>query len=515
MNSTIEYIRRLNQSSVTLQAEWLERLRDVDAGVDSPVATPEILLSDRSSLPKFSQGEYRTPITQVTSEKSALASGKADTSQLEQASAAPIATNRPTAATQITTAGPSSNQGSGTPPQLSGKRGAAVTKDASMATPWAAALPPTQDVPSSQPVNVQSSISNSHKAAGQDLASPSKTAIRTPLENPAVLADILRPTITPVGMTSGVKALHAQNSAPSSSQSSHVDLERAPKISAPSSPEPQEPPRQTTRQVIEMMGDFGLAGDAIYTADTLSCEEVCELMSDAVCLPGSGPSAESAHHRAPTGEKRIGKFSDDQRRERFRYDHSKRQKLVDSIVDQMVERFVVGSHATIVLVAANREIDIDGAASQIATCLATRRVGQVLLVDGNLKSRQLTSVLGLIGEKGVADAFLGAEEVQNMICRTDNPALHVIGAGTGDVTGQATEKALAAEIHQRLKQDFDYTIVSGGIAGDALADSWSSMADGVYLIVDMDESDRAATISTVEHFRRIGARIVGCIATRG
>ena len=90
----------------------------------------------------------------------------------------------------------------------------------------------------------------------------------------------------------------------------------------------------------------------------------------------------------------------------------------------------------------------------------------------------------------------------------------ILPAGRGKLDDATIDLPTASISNSCFKQQFDYTIIGGGCAGDSLTDSWASMVDGVYLLVDVDESDRERTREIVEYFRNIGARIVGCIATR-
>ncbi len=510
MNSTIEYIRKLNQASVTVQTEWLERLQNVDAGSETQLATPEIVLSQNSNIPKFSEGDFSPPVTAVRSDE-VSAQGKKN---LDECSGTIVTDTNSDAlgVTQIdsdftqyfTTVTESSlNQHIELiEEQIRGSLQQECTRETSLTEP-------ETGLPSSAPT-------------AEVVFSPNQNEIKKPglehrqseLDAPAVLADIVRPTIVPLDKTSTSDIVKNDVEFPvqlDSPQERGVQVEQELALPLAEAVEPEQDFECTeqSNEVVQLLADFGNSGGA--SSDTLTREEMTELFPN---LQTYEPVEEKPRETKTLEPSQFCAFPDDKRSERFTYANTQRQQLVDSIVDQIFERFRPGNHATIMLVAANREIDIDSVASRIATCLAVRDTGETVLVDGNLASRQLTALLGMAGKPGISNAFGDNVDIESLICGTDNEALKIISAGNFDVTDDHEDLLHANAVNQKLKSHFDYTIVSGGVAGDPLSDAWSREADGIYLIVDMDESDRAAAVAAVDYYRHLGARIVGCIATR-
>lgn len=515
MNSTIEYIRKLNQASVTVQAEWLARLQNVDAGLEARVAVPEIVLTKETAAPKFTSDEITPPVTMVNSN----AQGQGEPAQDLPGTHEAIVTSSIDALSALL------QDNEGEPFFRS------VTETAS---------PEEWEYVGSDEIVNESVTTDSVATTSQEIQSPNNREIKAPelnapldkapvkspglsrlnaeLETPAVLADIVRPTIIPTHGNSVTDETVASGSdtdqavvvdpvTPTENCGSDLPMasELEPLDTAVNlSVEPDD-----EEQLVQLLSDFGLAGGS--SNDTLTREEMTELFPN---LQTYEPVLDE-DDALPLGKEMLQcVFPDDKRGEHFTYEQTKRQALVDSIVDQIFERFQPGHHATIMLVAANREIDVDSAASRIATCLAGRETGETILVDGNLASRQLTALLGATNQPGITDAFGNQSEIQSTICNTDRNELKFIPAGVFEISEDYSDLTATNEVNQKLKSRFDYTIVSGGIAGDPLSDAWSRVADGIYLIVDMDESDRAATVATVDYFRKLGARIVGCIATR-
>lgn len=523
MNSTIEYIRQLNQSSVHLQADWLERLSHIDVGTDAQVATPEIVLTQRTEITELPYRDPQPPVTQVSHQPAA---SDMPGTPAEEPEVAPIQD----AATPIM---PESNPGDvhvistlGQMPQefcASISDTAFATTDGpvlpNIITPGSASIEmPILDaginpIPPLDNPKVEGTASAGVVSPIQDHLPVIKP--EAGLESPAILNDIVRPTIMPLRQRRGTDVIDPVSivenrmapEMPLPVQADHASQAEAVQEDALES----NPSAGVAPQLVEMLSDFGMKGDEIYNTDTLTQDEVSNL----VASPASGDEeTATTESTGPTGDaSRICCFPDDIRAERFHYEKTKRQRLVDSIVDQVVERFPGNTRPVIMLIGATREIDVDSAASRIATCMATRDIGDILLVDGNLESRQLTSVLSLNGRPGITDAFQKNVPVCDVITQTDHPRLKVVGTGTL-ADSSITDLSAATATSGSFKDDFGYTIVSGGIAGDTLTDTWSSVVDGIYLIVDMDQSDRNKTVETVDYFRHLGARIVGCIATR-
>jgi Mrp family chromosome partitioning ATPase len=516
MDSIIQYIRQLNQASVNVREEWLDRLRDIDAGADNQVVTPEIVMSRRSGIAQHGEAESALPVTTVESREARLSRQDKGVSP---AGDGPASWSETSAETQADETQPTTASHSIDVVAASGTTG--DTTDSGSG-------PVTGDPVTTADVELFASVTG--EPADTDINRPmvpqhgtDRLAHAPQLDSPAVLADILRPTIMPLRPSTDSRSGNTASRDPLTASGD----------AAGDSGQLVELP-ETVSHEVEIPGDFGEPGDSIYTNDTVDADD---LQDPAAASPDSGPDRidtavdatctvqpnQPQHASLPEGDRPAAAteaalpvcvFPVDGRAERYIYSVSNRQKLVDSIVDQLQERFPAGSNATVMLVGTNREIDIDSAASRIATCLAGRQVGKILLVDGNLQSRQLTSLVGLTGERGISNAFHENGDVRTLIRQTDQSSLMMIGAGTCDLADRSGKRRFAGATNQVLKEEFDYTIISGGIAGDRLADAWSSVADGVYLIVDMDESDRSDTISTVDYFRKLGARIVGCIATR-
>ena len=569
MNSMIEYIRQINQTAVTLKPEWLDRLRHVDAGADAASLTPEIVLAEpgERKIPKFQAGNWEPPITQVNQPNTANSFEQAtapttttpdtntDTPQTPVAeSNAPLSqdnlyeyyTNSISTTDPVTPApGPQVEL----PPEALAPEAVPQMR---RVDPMAETKISEEKVTDPQPAknNVVASAATVNERVSQNISEVSESIQKvqaTSLDTPAVLDGIVRPTIMPLRRNVTTDVFSRGEPVPTTNHDStaqdtsapipqQATTNTSPAAEATQAPQTESDPiPHPPSQIIEIINGLeGTSFDALQQQDTVPQQEWVEYTSEKSAskeiqqpievtsieqtvaekdAPVIDPQPKTTDD-APLKNGPAVSFPTDKRGQRFHYALTKKQKLVNSITDQVVERFPVDSPSTIMLVSANREVDVDGAASKIATCLATREHGEILLVDGNLESRQLTTVLGMVSESGIADSCVKNEDASQHISPTDNQRLSVLCAGTTEAASAAGQGPAPTTTHSSLRERFNYSIISGGIPGDPLTDSWVQLVDGVYLLVDMDQSDRHDSVAAVDYLRKLGARLVGCIAIR-
>ncbi len=439
MNSVLEYIRQLNQQSVTLPNVWLDRLRHVECDSAERALTPEIVLTRESDIRRGGAVESGPPVTLV---------------------------------------GPSADLGT----DHIRKHGSATTPS----TPHGnAGLAPDASTGFLEPVDtwqdlngiLREVIDESHdlKISSHDPVASSGSDLLPP--DPAF--DDMH-TATPEGA-------------------------RAPL----SDPEPLDPFAQmaSSHAIIDSLRqtDPGDGHDLANRANSL------DRLERETGIRIAGDAADAA--RSPDSGKRKY-IVDDKLAQRFDYRKCSRPKSIDRVADRLLERFPPVSSTTLMLIAAHAGIDVDGIAGQVATCLATRDLGGILLIDGNTGSRQLSSLMGTGRSDGLAEVIHRAASLSGAVCPTDNPRLEFLPCGTGDITHRKLDTARCSQLTRELNQSFQFSVISGGMADDTLAQSWSPFIDGVCLLLDPDIADRERIRGIVNELHSRSVRIAGCIAVQ-
>ena len=549
MSSMIEFIRQLNQTSVTLESDWLTRLRYVDMGTDDALPAPEIVMMTDGKkvadvgVPPVTMVQATTPATAGFSME-ATSVGSYDqvasqTSTTEQVTRDPVyaTTTNVTANHNVartkTEESAKSQKSVPQPPALEDTTALNADPVTTDDTPVFVETTPSPQTTSIQTARVETASIQTARVSTEPIQTAPETApIETPpattyqtvsaigsmippaVMNPDAFSGIVAPTIIPDrGSTADMQPVRP---VPQTTTTQHQVA--APELTSgttaattahSTSPSQVELPEHLTADADVDKVDQGTILQIKEDLDQQTQEIVSSMP-----LSETTPIIPSTRSNLTVDQTKVVAYPKDRRGQRFDYMQTKRQKLVDTIADQIVERFPSPANATLMFVGVTREIDVDSAASRIATCMANRDLGQVALIDGNQMSGQITQLFGLQSETGIADAIFADEPANQLAVSTENSSLKVIGTGLKDLSGVGNQIPNAKRTTESLQNSFEYSIISGGVAGDELTDAWSSLVDGVYLIVDMDQTDRDATIRTVDYFRQKGVRIVGCIATR-
>jgi len=139
-------------------------------------------------------------------------------------------------------------------------------------------------------------------------------------------------------------------------------------------------------------------------------------------------------------------------------------------------------------------------AFNLAFCCAQVENLSVLLIDGDLRSRNLTKLIGGLPPFGLADVMSGRASCEEAIVRTDVQNLYIMGAGTSDVQSAelfSTEKW--SEVIGWSRHHFKIALVDG-LAMDESADFEliAPECDGVLMVVRARATSREALKMALE-----------------
>jgi capsular exopolysaccharide synthesis family protein len=148
----------------------------------------------------------------------------------------------------------------------------------------------------------------------------------------------------------------------------------------------------------------------------------------------------------------------------------------------------------------------------LAISLAQLEKGRVLLIDGDLRIRGISGLLGLRGSTGLADFLQGRTSFESCIRATTLPHLFVVPAGN------VAEESLPAllegsrwpEFVRKAEQEFGMVIVDSVPASAPIADFELLLAacDAALLIVHLRKTTREALDITVQ---QLNDKLLGVI----
>jgi succinoglycan biosynthesis transport protein ExoP len=143
---------------------------------------------------------------------------------------------------------------------------------------------------------------------------------------------------------------------------------------------------------------------------------------------------------------------------------------------------------------------------------------RTLIIDADLRRPGMSALLGLKGQKGVADALASSEPAESLvptlIQKTDNKNLDVLPVGLRRpnpaelLSGSAFVDLLAwaDSVYDRVVVDCPPVL--------AVSDAQivGQLVDGAVLVVRPDKNHRRAVIRAVENFQETGCRVLGVVA---
>ena len=149
-------------------------------------------------------------------------------------------------------------------------------------------------------------------------------------------------------------------------------------------------------------------------------------------------------------------------------------------------------------------------AETVVYLAATPRNGQrpnVLLIDGDPEESKLSSLLGLDGHRGLADAARGFE-LDCLIHPLELSRTHFLPAGRD---GTSLPEEAVRNIVQQLSQVFDFVFISGGKPENKLIPTLAQECRESFLVVRLGSSHRSSAVNTLSLLETAGVQPTGCI----
>jgi len=184
---------------------------------------------------------------------------------------------------------------------------------------------------------------------------------------------------------------------------------------------------------------------------------------------------------------------------------------ISNLTDAILERFPLAAPAILLFVGTDQNAQVDSTCTAVATQLASRNIGNVLLIDSS-EVAALTHNQGLNGQLGMSDLVNGRTPWESLVTHGEAAGLDFLPRGSEAWTQWGgLERLLVAAAE--MKQHYQFVCVSGGDATSDPAHAWSGLCDGSYLLVSLTGANDKVAESAVAELRNSGARLLGCIVT--
>ena len=183
---------------------------------------------------------------------------------------------------------------------------------------------------------------------------------------------------------------------------------------------------------------------------------------------------------------------------------------IDRLIDSILQKFPLSQPVTIVFVASKTDAETDPVAADVAERLAERRVGKVLLVDSNANSKTLSNNLSLGETAGLGNIICDDQPWENLLQESPTAGLDFLPFG--NVNTAKTRRSQTANFVNITKQVYQFVCVSVGLNQSPIAKSFCNAADGIYLLIDLNQVNHTEAKAAADHFKLNHQPLVGCIA---
>lgn len=193
-----------------------------------------------------------------------------------------------------------------------------------------------------------------------------------------------------------------------------------------------------------------------------------------------------------------------------RTDHG--NTAIATLTDAIIERFPLGAPAVLTFVGSEANRHIDETCARVATELAQRKLGRILLLDADDLDKSLSKASGVEGELGFTNVVNNGHDWEKAVYGRSATGLDFMAVGTGRFHASDPGPQLRKTVVE-LKREYQFICVAAGDAHGHSARLWNDVSDGSYLLVSVKNTHEAIAKSAVTEMRSSGARLLGCVVT--
>ena len=183
---------------------------------------------------------------------------------------------------------------------------------------------------------------------------------------------------------------------------------------------------------------------------------------------------------------------------------------IDGLIDSILAKFPLSHPITLSFVGCKTDTETDAVAADVAQRLAERRVGKVLLVDANPNSQSLSNNLGLAGIDGLGNVICDDQPWKSLLQAGPTDGIDVLPFG--NVNTAKTLRSKTQNFLADAKPEYQFICVSAGLNDRPISKSFSNVADGIYLIVDLVNLSHPEAKAAADQILLKNLPLVGCIA---
>ena len=168
---------------------------------------------------------------------------------------------------------------------------------------------------------------------------------------------------------------------------------------------------------------------------------------------------------------------------------------------------------TVMLVGSNHGDGVTTTSTILASVLARANVGEVVLVDANLRTPSFHELFTSSGStKGLSDLVTNGINPKDLVQPTSIPNLSVISAGRPLPSPSHLYQEPMANLLVQLRKDFRYTILDCPPVKDYSDSSFlAPKVDGIVLVIRAEWTKIETAIKTKRQLEWVGGQVIGTV----
>ncbi|REK17231.1 MAG: hypothetical protein DWQ37_07120 [Planctomycetota bacterium] len=176
------------------------------------------------------------------------------------------------------------------------------------------------------------------------------------------------------------------------------------------------------------------------------------------------------------------------------------------MAERIGEQLSVNYSNVVAFVTAGHEVERQFSMTQLAQAFSQQMIGDVLLIDGDLRAGRLSKSIARRGP-GMIEAMLGKTPWPDIIHPTNLPRIDFVARGLAQVpTLERSEFGWAA-----LRPMYRFVLIGPADAGEPETQWLASRCDAVYYVLSRRHTRRSLATATVHALRSAGANVAGAI----
>lgn len=185
---------------------------------------------------------------------------------------------------------------------------------------------------------------------------------------------------------------------------------------------------------------------------------------------------------------------------------------ISTLVDSIFERFPLAASTVLLFVGTEENPHVDETCARVASAIAARNIGNVLLIDADVEGQRLTHASGLAGQGGFLECINRSQDWRKKVVSRNESSFGFLPVGDCAMDRWNAKQLLINSVAE-MKQDYQFVCVSAGSAHSAHAKLWYDLCEGSYLVVSLKSSNETFAKSSVRELQTGGARLLGCVVT--